>query len=64
MKLKLGILETYIKLNISFHNFPSSFGVTNNLVNPIVMLELQFSSAVVSISKKHIKLKTKSNLMK
>ena len=64
MKLKLGILDTYIKLHIKFQNFPSSFGGTNSLVNPIAMLESQFSSAVVSISKIHINLKTKSNLMK
>ena len=64
MKLKLGILDIYINLHIKFHNFQSSFGGTNNLVNPIAMLESQFSSAVVSISKIHVKLKTKSNLMK
>ena len=57
MKLKLGILDTYINLHINF-------GGTNNLMNPIAMQESQFSSAVVSISKIHIKLKTKSNLMK
>ena len=63
MKLKLGILDTYINLHINFQNCLSSFGGTNNLVNPIAMMESQFSSAVVSSSKIHINLKTKSNLM-
>ena len=60
MKLKLEILDTYINLHINFQNCPSSFGGTNNLVNPITMLESQFSSAMVSISKIHINLKTHS----
>lgn len=64
MKLKLGILDTYINPHINFQNFPSSFGGTNSLVNPITILESQFFSAVVSIFENTYKLKTKSNLMK
>lgn len=64
MKLKLGILDTYINIHINFQNFLSSFGGTNSLVNLITILESWISSAVVSISKIRIKLKTKLNLMK
>ena len=64
MKLKLRVSDTYIKFHIKFQNFLSSCGGTNNLVNPIAMLESPFSSAVVSISKIDIKLKTNSKLIK
>ena len=49
---------------IKFQNVSSSFNSTNKFVNLIALLESQFSSVLVPISKIHIKLKTKSNLMK
>ena len=64
MKLKMEILDTCINSYITFHNFSSSFSGTNKFMNLIALLESQFSSVLVSDSKIHIKLKTKSNLMK
>ena len=64
MKLKLGIPDTCINSYIKFQNVSSSFSSTNKFVNLIALLEWQFSSVLVLDSQIHIKLKTKSNLMK
>ena len=64
MKLKLGKLDTCINSYIKFKNFSSSFNSTNKFMNLIALLESQFSSVLVFNSKIHIKLKTKSNLIK
>ena len=64
MKLKLEVLDTYNNLCLKFQNCLSSFGTTKNFVNLVALLESQLSSAIVLVSKIHIKLKTKSNLMK
>ena len=64
MQLKLEILDTYINFYIKFQNFSSSFGSTNNFVNLVALVESQFPSTIMLVSKIYIKLETKSNLMK
>ena len=64
MKLKLGILDTCINSYIKSKNVSDSFNSTNKFMNPIALMESQFSSVLVFDSKIHIKLKTKSNLIK